>query len=101
MISVTLSVSEGAGRSGARRTPGSLANPRDDNIARDNNIATAHGIAVYFDAIAQPSAQAPPFASSRDQRSYDRRSRPRTPHSLHAQPAMIISAGVNASMIAD
>src|SRR5260370_29892145 len=82
----------------AARTPRSLANTRDD-IAT-STIASAHGSAVYLHEITQPRAQAPPLMSWRDQPSYDTSSKPRTPHSLHAQPAMIINAGVNASAVA-
>src|SRR5438067_9389684 len=103
---VTPSVSEGSGRRGAAmssplrdaRPSRSLANARNDTLI--SSTARSHGSAVYFDAIAQPRAQAAPLESSRDQRSYDTSSSPRTPHSLHAQPEMIISAGVNASAIA-
>src|SRR5947207_4749263 len=73
----------------AARPSRSLADARDDS-ATTTSIASAHGSAVYLHEIAQPSAHAPPLMSSRDQRSYDTSRSPRTPHSLHAQPTMII-----------
>src|SRR5436305_826806 len=95
---VAPSVSEGPGPVGAESDadcpPRPLANARDDKKA------TSHGNAVYLHEMAQPRAQAPAATSPRDQRSYDTSSNPSTAHSLHAHPAMIINAGVNASAIA-
>src|SRR4051812_42561354 len=79
---------------------GAAARRREGGTAPTASIASAHGSAVYLHDSAQPSAHAAAFASPRDHRSYDSSSNPRTAHSLHAQPAMIISAGVNASAIA-
>src|SRR5580765_6846564 len=84
---------EGPGRAGAASCV-ALGNAREDKKT------TSHGNAVYLHEIAQPRAQAPAAMSPRDQRSNDTSSNPSTAHSLHAHPAMIISAGVKARAIA-